>query len=105
MIHCPKCGYIWKTHLRSAQQNKAYFKLIVETLAKECNTTKDAMHKALAAEFLGSDRIRMPDGKLLDMPKSTQELTKIEFNNYVEKIQRYAAENGIDLPTPNEKEN
>jgi hypothetical protein len=103
MIHCPKCGYQWRMHTRSGQQNKAYFKLIVETLAKECNTNKDAMHKALAGEFLGFDIVEMPGGNVISVPKSTQELTTIEFINYVEKIQRYAAENGLVLPDPKEK--
>jgi hypothetical protein len=72
-------------------------------LADQSNCSVDRMHKALAGEFLGYDSVRLPNGTVHKMPKTTRTLTTVEFNNYVEKIQRWAAENGLDIPSPNEK--
>ena len=94
---------MWTSTSRSSQQNRAYFKLVVEFLASQCNTTKEAMHKALAVEFLGYDIVHLPSGSIIRTPKSTSSLTTTQFKQYVEKIQRYAAENGLDIPNPNEE--
>ena len=60
------------------------------------------MHKALAGEFIGWDEVKISN-KVVRVPKSTTTLNTIQFSNFFEKIQRWAAENGIDIPSPNEK--
>lgn len=102
MSKCPACGHIWANTPRSVPQNRAYFGLAVEAIAKQCNATKEDMHKALAGEFLGFEYVQLPNGRHIRVPKSTKNLSTIEFKEYVEKIQRWAAENGIDIPNPNE---
>lgn len=99
---CPKCHFQWTSTERSPKQNRAYFGLAVELLAKQCNCNVDTMHKALAGEFLGYDTIIMPNGRMNRVPRSTKTLTTVEFMNYVEKIQRYASENGLEIPNPGE---
>lgn len=102
MNKCPKCGYTETVKQRSIYQNKAYFGLAVARIADQCNSTKEAMHKALAGEFLGHDIVTMPNGTTRKVPKSTKDLTTKQFCEYMERIQRWAAENGIDVPSPNE---
>lgn len=100
---CPNCGYVVDLKKsRSSQQNRAYFGLAVERISEQCNSTKEAMHKALAGEFLGFDSVRMPNGKIIKVPRSTKDLSTKEFMVYVEKVQRWASENGIEVPNPNE---
>lgn len=100
---CPKCGFTDGKKVRSIQQNRAYFGIAVKMIAEQCNSTVAAMHDALAGEFLGHEIVKMPGGKVIKVPKSTKPLTTKEFSQYVEKIQRWAAENGIDIPNPNEE--
>ena len=102
MNFCPKCGYIFPFKKRSIQQNRAYFGLAVARIAEQCNTTKEDMHKALAYEFLGVNPVSI-NGKIIMVPKSTSRLTTKEFSEFFEKIQRWGAENGIDITSPNEK--
>lgn len=98
---CPTCHRAYAKN-RSIQQNRAYFGLTVTAIARQCNSKKDDMHKALAGEFLGYETVVMPTGKVRTVPRSTKTLTTKQFCDFMEKIQRYAAENGIDIPSPNE---
>lgn len=100
-MKCPKCGYCDGVKSRSIQQNRAYFGLAVSKIAAQCNCTKEDMHKALAGEFLGFNEVKMGNHKVL-VPRSTKDLTTKEFMAYVERVQRWAAEQGIDVLNPNE---
>lgn len=106
MLKCQNCGFIIKDASflpgRSNQQNRAYFGLAVERLAQQCACSKDAMHKVLAGEFIGWDEVKIGE-KIIKVPKSTKNLNTIQFNNFFEKIQRWAAENGMEIPNPNEE--
>lgn len=105
-ITCPKCSWSYEMVTkekvnRTNRQNRAYFGLAVEKLAQQSNCSKDAMHKALAGEFIGYNEVEI-SGRKVKVPKSTTELNTLEFSNFFERIQRYAAENGLDIPNPNE---
>jgi hypothetical protein len=100
---CPKCHYIIKARPRTNQQNKAYFGIAVRKLAEASQVSVSAMHKALAGEFLGWDEVKI-NGKVVKVERSTTDLTTKEFMEYYEKIQRYAAENGIDIKNPGESD-
>lgn len=102
-MKCPNCNHVWAISPRSSKQNRAYFKLVVEFLAKQCQCSKEAMHKALAGEFLGFEKVYLPDKTVVNVEKSTTELSTKEFMTYIERIQRYAAENGLVIPDPNEE--
>ena len=93
--------WISKVHsIRSGQQNRAYFGLVVEALSEHTGYDKEDMHKLLSAMFLGTIDLEM-GGKTYTIPRSTKNLTTVEFNKYVEDIQRWAAEFcGIVLPDP-----
>lgn len=98
---CPRCQYIIKARLRTNQQNRAYFGIAVRKLAEASQVSVESMHKALAGEFLGWDEVKI-NGKVVKVEKSTTGLTTRQFMDYYEKIQRYAAENGIDIQSPGE---
>ena len=84
---------------RSTLQNSYYFGVVVEILAKELGYDKDEMHEILKYKFLQSNAMGMP------YVKSTTKLSTGEFEDYLEKIRRWAAEFlNINIPLPNECE-
>lgn len=84
---------------RSDRQNRAYFGIVVAMLAEHCGYEPDEMHEALAWKFLGIDQAGDP----LPRRRSTAGLTTAEFEDYVGRVRRWAAEElGCDIPEPNE---
>lgn len=84
---------------RSTLQNSYYFGVVVEILAKELGYDKDEIHEILKYKFLQSNAMGMP------YVKSTTKLSTGEFEDYLEKIRRWAAEFlNINIPLPNECE-
>ena len=84
---------------RSDNQSRYYFGVVVELLAKELGYDKDEIHEILKYKFLQSNAMGMP------YVKSTTKLSTGEFEDYLEKIRRWAAEFlNINIPLPNECE-
>jgi dihydroorotate dehydrogenase len=99
---CPSCGYTDNKKTRSIQQNKAYFGLAVNMIANHLGYDKEDMHKALAEKFLGTVEIKFGKETLI-VPKSTKNLTTVQFIEYTERVQRWAAEFlELNIPCPNE---
>lgn len=95
---CPRCKFRWVSTTRSNQQNRYYWGVVIETLAEEIGLTPEETHEALKHKFLTP--IEKKGYKLY--PTTTQLLTT-EFNTYIEKIQRWAAQDlSIVIPDPNE---
>lgn len=83
--------------IRSLQQNKYYWGVVVELIAEDLGYTPQEAHDALRLEFL-----KVQDGKLPTV-KSTTTLDKEEFVEYIEKIKVYAAQElNISIPNPEE---
>lgn len=82
---------------RSLPQNSYYHGVVLKTFGDHLGYTTEELHDAMKARFLVID----PDA---DIPriKSTTKLSTVEFNEYIDKIVRLAAENGCDIPEPNE---
>lgn len=88
-----------KSNRRSNPQNRYYFGVVVplvkgglEDLGHEL--TEDEAHDFLKAKF----------NSVGDIPKSTTGLNKEQFGEYLEKIQRFAAEYlSITIPDPGEQ--
>jgi hypothetical protein len=76
---------------RSLQANKYYWGVIVPLLGEYCGYDKDDMHAALKLKFLTG-----PDGK----PKSTSNLSKAQFAEFVTQCQQFGAELGVVIPDP-----
>ena len=86
---------------RTEPQNRYYFGVVVDILAKELGYTKDEMHDALRDKFL-KVATDIPD---LFVILSTTSLNTEEFNQYIEEIKRWAATDlSIYIPDPNEEE-
>jgi hypothetical protein len=97
-----------KRSKRSIQQNRYYFGVCVSLIQerfKELGTdcSKEDVHCFLRGKFLYNEAIS-EHGEVFQIPRSTTELSKSEFMDYIAKIQQFAAETlDIIIPEPNEQ--
>lgn len=90
---------------RSQQQNKFYWGVIVQLLADYTGYTPDEMHEVLKAKFLPK-RFAVCDGNgevrdELVIGGSSAALNTVEFGEYCDAIQQWAAETlGVVIPDP-----
>ena len=87
---------------RSLNQNSAYWGIAIEILSN-CEAfggyTKEEIHDALRSKFLST----LDPNTGLTKIRSTTDLNTVEFNQYYEVIQRWAAEFlNVNIPSPNE---
>ena len=86
----------WRKN-RSLNQNSYYWGVVIKILAEELGYTDEQCHNALKWEFL---RV---EGKRIPTIKSTALLTTLEFMDFIDKIQIWAAQElNINIPSPNE---
>lgn len=84
---------------RSNNQNNYYFGVVCKILGDYFGYTEEEMHDALKMKFL---RHGAAD---LETVKSTTKLNTTEFEEYLEKIRRWAiTEYNVNVPLPNEAE-
>jgi hypothetical protein len=88
---------------RSLGQNSYYWGVVVEILRDRFGYEEDEakeVHIGLKLLFL-----RTHKGEALESVRSTTKLNTAEFEDYLEKIRRWASkEHGIYIPLPNEVE-
>lgn len=105
---CAKCGYIDPKKPRSKKQNKSYWKVCVEPLTdylKPQGYTASDVHELLKSECNYEIKfLRDRHGNITEkrIPLSTTGLTTVQFNEFMEKIRKYASELGCFLYEPNE---
>lgn len=83
---------------RSHSQNRAYWGIVIAYTAEHFGYDPEEMHSVWKLEFLKDHTEDKPFPRI----KSTTELSTAEFEDYVAKIRRKAAEYGCDVPEPNE---
>ena len=83
---------------RSQRQSKLYF-MWVGILAEETGYTKDAMHDILRDKFLGYRTVKTKD-KVIEVLRSTTELSVTDMKDYLTEIDMFATEFGMMLPRP-----
>lgn len=86
----------WKKR-RTDNQNKYYWGVVVPILCESLGYSDEEMHEALKWRFL-----RNKEREKLPTVKSTAGLSTIEFNNYIDEIVRWASQEGIIIPDPNQ---
>lgn len=87
---------------RSIQQNSYYWGVVIEILSGHFGYESEEMHEALKIHFLKFRSDKAPD---LVSVKSTTRLSTDEFNEYVNRIVRWAAqEHGVFIPDPRQVE-
>lgn len=83
--------------IRSLQQNKYYWGVVVKILSQHTGYTSDETHQELARMFLKYEN----NGKLF--VRSTTKLNTAEFEKFTEECRQWAAsEMSVHIPLPNE---
>lgn len=104
-MRCPKCKNEFESKVRSVQQNKAYWKLIIEPLAEYLALSTEETHDLLKYKFL--KEIKFKENRTGHMEeivvmKSSKSLTTKEFEEFCSQIRIWASNLGLYLLEPNE---
>lgn len=94
---CPTCG---RRHKRRNPQNAIYWSLLHMMAEREWagqRYSAESFHTYYKTKFLGADDMKMPNGKTLQIPRSTADLDVSEFSEYFDKVQADCAERGVFL--------
>jgi len=86
---------------RSTDQNALYW-LWLTAIQQETGNGKDDLHDYFAKKYLPMDEVKIFD-KLIYKRASTTKLNTDTFTQYLNKIQLFAGEQGIELPNPKDK--
>lgn len=91
---------------RSNPQNRYYWGLVVPLVQmgiKELGTeiTKEECHELLKARFNTEELVNTETGECIKLPRSTTNLNKEQFSDYISKIQQFASEFlNVVIPDP-----
>lgn len=84
---------------RTAAQNRFYWAMLnqISAWVKPQHKQYDAnvWHAYMKELFLRNEWIELPNGELLEAEKTTTNLTKNEFSDYVTSVLAWANENGV----------
>ena len=64
---------------------------------KDVRFSPETWHEYFKTRFLGADDMRLPNGKVLTIPKSTSDLDRGEFAEYSTQVEAWAADHGVWL--------
>ena len=95
---CPTCG---RTHRRSNPANARYWALLHE-IADSVKTADgkfgtEVWHGYFKSGFLGCEEVKLPNRKVLQIPRSSAELDNAEFSEYMMQVEVWANEHGVYL--------
>lgn len=100
---------IEKSNKRSTAQNRFYWGIVIPMVKTSFielghEVTAEETHEFLKSKFNAIQVSNKDTGEMIDLPRSTTRLSKMDFCEYVEKIQRFAATFlGIVIPDPSEQ--
>jgi len=86
---------------RTISQNSFYW-LWLQAISRETGNETDDLHDFFAKKFLPMDEVKIFN-KMIYKRCSTTTLTTDTFTQYLNKIQVFAAQQGITLPNPEDK--
>lgn len=86
---------------RTTEQNSLYWALLQnlsEQYVNEDNRTfsADTWHEYFKQQYLPKDYVELPDGNVKEKERTTTKLNKAEFSEYIEKVQAFCAQLGIE---------
>lgn len=105
MVRCPFCLNKIELGSRSNPQNDLYWGYCVEPFAKfkeKDGYTKDDVHELFKMDCNYKVKTIERNGHVFQVkvPQSTSGLTKSEFSEYINRVIKYAAEQGCYLSIP-----
>jgi hypothetical protein len=96
-MNCPTCH---REEKRSTEQNSRYWKLLSLLAEKPVQGNKfgsELWHIYFKFKYIGADDFKLPNGKVINQAKSTADLDKVQFNNYMTEVEVWCNEHGIYL--------
>jgi hypothetical protein len=85
---------------RTTEQNSLYWVLLQnlsEQYVDEGKTfSSDTWHEYFKQQYLPKDYVELPDGNVKEKERTTTKLNKAEFSEYIEKVQAFCAQLGIE---------
>ena len=87
---------------RSLSQNAWLWSGIYGPISEWSGYEPEEVHELLKAMFLPVKELVLPTGETQIIPGSTAKLDSGAFSNYVDRIRRWAASQGLYLPGPGE---
>lgn len=88
----------WKDD-RTLRQNRFYWKIIT-IIGNELGYRKNEMHEVFLNHFSPVKTIKSLEGKPIQTPVRTSEMTVDQMREYLDTIIQFAAEQSIKLPQP-----
>lgn len=95
--HCPTCR---RPIRRNSRQNAllwALYSRMSDRVWGGKHYTPEQFHLYYKMRFLGADDVRLPNGQVLTIPRSTADLSVDEFSEYFSAVEADAAERGVYL--------
>ena len=87
---------------RTMSQNRYYWGVVLATLAAWSGHETEELHLHFRDAILGQTESELPNGLLIKHPASTRVLTVDEFAEYVNRVVKWAAEQGVYVPAADE---
>ena len=88
---------------RSNQQNRYYWGVVLNVIAKETGHSAEELHEIYKRMFLPRKTIKYKE-RDYPVPGTTTECDISDFHEYIERVRAEAASLGIIVPNPNEIE-
>lgn len=88
-----------KGRKRSERQNKYLWGVVYKLLSDYFGYTSEEMHELMKQKFAPKKEVKIGNEMTL-IPCSTTELLTTNFNEYLELIKQFGAENNIIIPDP-----
>jgi hypothetical protein len=95
---CPTCH---RRLTRSASANRRYW-LLLHLIAEEIKPggvsySAEQWHHYCKSRWIGCDDVKLPNGKVLTIPRSSAALDVTEFADYMTQVEAWAAERHVYL--------
>jgi len=87
---------------RSLPQNAYMWGVVYPCIAEWSGHDVDEIHEAMKALHLPARETALPTGEVLNVPGSTARLDSAEFTDYLGRVKRWASEQGLYIPEPDE---
>ena len=84
---------------RTLRQNSYYWK-VLSIIGEELGYYKNELHEVFLDQFAPIQTIRNLEGKPIQKPVRTSQMTVEQMTAYIEQIIQFAAENNIVIPNP-----
>lgn len=84
---------------RTLAQNRFYWAMLrdieEQIMPENCKYTADTWHEYFKTRYLPTRMLELPNGMVKEIERTTTELTKKEFGDYVEQVLAFSTEHGL----------